>query len=130
MAEPAPKRDEANPTAATTQITITYGANGYGPIPVSSTVANNGTVTFICNQACWVWTQVGGVNVDAFTGETGNHLVCPAGSTAAVPSVQNTTITIVPLAPNSQPPGPSITASIRGTIAVGSVHTPHKEEKE
>ena len=130
MAEPAPKKDEMKPTAETTTITITYGADGYGPIPVSSTVANNGPVTFICNQACWIWTQVGGVNVDVFTGETGNHLVCAPGGNLATLSVQNTTITIVPLAPNSQPPGPSITENVRGTIVVGSGLMRHDKESE
>jgi hypothetical protein len=126
MAETGTKRAETTPIT----ITITSGANGYSPIPIDSNAANGGGVNFICNQACWIWTQVGGVNVDVFTGETGNHLVCAPGGNLATLSVQNTTITIVPLAPNSQPPGPSITENVRGTIVVGSGLMRHDKESE
>jgi hypothetical protein len=127
MAEPAPARLGA---PATVTVEITFSASGYSPVPQNSSVANNGTVSFICTQACWIWTIVGGVLTNAFVGEHGDYLACAPGNNGPyTPEVQNTTITIVPLGVNSNPPTPSPAANVRGTIMVTSGLREKKERQ-
>jgi len=126
MAKPAP----AFGAPSTASIQITFSAGSYAPLPVNSEVANNGQVSFICTQACWIWTFVNGALTNAFVGQTSNHLVCAPGNNGPyTPSVQNTTITIAPLAVNSQPPSPS-PLNVRGTIKVGSTGEGGKKESK
>jgi hypothetical protein len=116
---PEPARAKA---AQNLSIEITYGADGYSPVPDDGSVADNGSVYFICTQACWVWTLIGDELTDAFVGETNNHISCAAGNNGPfTPAVQNETITIAPLAVNSNPPSEKkITDNLTGTIKVGS----------
>lgn len=102
-------------------ITITNGASGWGPTPVSSSVQPNGTVQFTCAQSCWIWTMVNNALTNAFNGEQNNHVVCqPGPNNNFTPSVADgTTITIIPLAVNSNPPS-LIEANVRGTIRISS----------
>lgn len=126
MPQPAP----AFGAPASISIQITFTAGSYAPLPVSSEVANNGQVTFICTQACWIWTIVSGGLTNAFVGETSNHLVCSPGNNGPyTPVVQNSTITIAPLAVNSQPPPPTA-QNVRGTIKVGSTGEGHKKDSK
>lgn len=126
MAKPAP----AFGAPTTTNIQITFTAGSYAPLPVNSTVADNGEVYFICTQACWIWTLVNGALTNAFNGQNSNHLVCAAGNNGPyTPAVQDTTITIAPLAVNSQPPSPS-PLNVRGTIKVGSTGEGGKKESK
>jgi Flp pilus assembly protein TadG len=130
MAEPAPAKFGA---PATDVVDIVYNASGYGPTPQNSSVANNGTVTFICqSRPSWVWTGVGNALVNAFVGETNNYIPCNVGSNgpySIAPAYQNSTINIIPLAVNSNPPPPMFRDNLRGTIKVGSM-IGKAEEKE
>ncbi len=127
MPEAAPARFGA-PGTITVEITVSQGS--YAPVPLSSSVLNDGTVYFACQQACWIWTIAGGALTNAFNGETNDHLACGPGNNGPyTPAVQNTTITIVPLAVNSNPPPPlSPKESVRGTIMVTSGE-PEKEKR-
>jgi hypothetical protein len=119
MPEPAPARFVP---PATDSIEIIFSAGGYSPVPVDSSVADNGAVHFICGQACWIWTIVNGALTNAFDGESNDYVPCGPGNNGPyTPAVQDTTITIVPLSVNSVPPlvgNPRET--VRGTIKVGS----------
>jgi hypothetical protein len=127
MAEPGKAKNEPE-TNGTVTILWTSGG-GYSPTPPSQTVSAGGTVTFITNYACWVWTMVNNVLVNAFVGETNYYLDCSkVGSHAfTVNEPANTVITIIPLAVNSNPPEANPTESLRGTITIGSgVEEHHK----
>jgi hypothetical protein len=103
-------------------ITITSSGSGYSPVPVSSSVANDGEVYFICNQACWIWTIVDNALTNAFEDQTDDYVACAAGNNGGfTPTDEDETITIVPLAVNSNPPDPlNLPDTVRGTIKVGS----------
>jgi hypothetical protein len=119
MPEPARAKSDA---AQSISIDITYGGSGYSPVPDEATVANDGSVYFICSRACWVWTMVDDVLTNAFKGETKDYLPCAAGNNGPfTPAVLDAAITIIPLAVNSNPPSENrIPDNLTGTIHVGS----------
>lgn len=127
MAEAAPAKFGAPQTDT---IQITFAANQYGVVPVTSSVANNGQVSFVCTRACWIWTIVSGALANAFVGETNHYLVCAPGNNGPfTPAVSNTTITVVPLPVNSNPPPPQDAKDVlRGTITVSSMGEPKEGE--
>jgi hypothetical protein len=125
MAEPAPARRE---TATTDVITVTWSqTSGYGISPQDSDA--DGTVQVLCGRACWIWTWVNGVPVNAFNGETNNNLPCSAGGNNIFTPNEpvGTIITFVPTDPNSNPPPPptrpsaeGVVAGVKGTIKITS----------
>jgi|ERR1700728_378327 len=119
MAEAAPSRLGA---PSTIDIQITFSSNSYAPVPQSSSVANDGSVYFVCSKACWVWTIVDDELTDAFDSEQNNYVACAPGNNGPfTPAASDETITIVPLAVNSNPPTPdSPKDNVRGTIKVTS----------
>lgn len=128
MAEPARARTGTFP--ATDPIEITYSqANGYGFDPSESEVAYDGTVEFITNRACWVWTWVGTTPTNVFENQTGYYVACAVGGdndfTAIVPDITIVALATDPNAP--QPPPPSFGDSVKGTISVGSMGAKKKE---
>jgi hypothetical protein len=120
MAEPGTAK--AGPETANDVTILWTSGSGYSPIPATLTVPVGGTVTFISNYACWVWTMVNNVLVNAFQGQTNDYLNCstPGSNTFTTTEPANTVITIIPLAVNSNPPTPLKTENLRGTIRVGS----------
>ena len=123
-AEPAKAR--TNPPPAQASVTVTFNpTNGYGFTPASTSVANNGTVTFVAPKACWVWTYANGAYTNVFENESSNHVVCQVGGNnnfTVASAYSNTVITTVGTDGNAQqPPPPSdITENVKGTIHVGS----------
>jgi|ERR1700683_1559826 len=127
MAEP--KKALETPPARTV-ITITFSSGSWAPAPTSSSVQPNGTVQFNCSQACWIWTEVNNVLTNAFVNQQNDYLSCQPGSNSFTPSVSDgTTITIIPLAVNSNPPSAQITENVRGTVKVSSTGVEGKHEK-
>jgi hypothetical protein len=125
MAEPAPARRE---TATTDVITVTWSqTSGYGISPQDSDA--DGTVQVLCGRACWIWTWVNGVLVNAFNGETNYYLPCSVGGNNLFTSSESvgTIITVEATDPNSNPPPPStkpsaeaVVTGVKGTIKITS----------
>jgi hypothetical protein len=128
MAEPAPSKVG---TPSSISIQITFSSNSYAPVPQSSSVENGGSVYFVCSKACWVWTIVDDELTDAFDSEENNYVACAPGNNGPfTPAISDDTITIVPLAVNSNPPNPdNITESVRGTIKVTTGMTGKEHRK-
>jgi hypothetical protein len=129
MAEPG-KAKTGPETGADVTILWTSGS-GYSPIPATLTIPVGGTLTVISNYACWVWTMVNNVLVNAFQGETNHYLDCSTPGSNAFTTTEpvNTVITIIPLAVNSNPPSSSPVESLRGTVRVGSgQHEEHHKQ--
>jgi hypothetical protein len=127
MAEPAPKKAAA---PSTDTISITYSNSQYGINPVDSSVANDGSVYFVCAQACWIYTQVDGEYVNAFEGETNDYIPCNGGSNGPfTPAYEDTVIDIYPVDPNAGPPVRKPIDIVKGSISVGSMgeHKKHRE---
>lgn len=129
MAEPK-KALETPPTQV--QISINYSQGSWSPTPQSSTVQPNGTVQFIPNQTSWVWTMVNNALATVFQGQTNDYVQVVPGQTNefTVDVSNNTTITIIPLGQNSNPPTPDITENVRGTVKVSSTGLDDKSEKK
>lgn len=134
MAEPAKARTETPP--ATDPITIVLNAQGYLIDPETSDVANNGTVQFSPNESAWVYTYYDGELVSGvFSGQTNKYVTCtPGGGTSnyytPAEAYYNSEVNISAAQAGSPPPslgGP--TASVKGTITVGSVSMKKKERK-
>jgi hypothetical protein len=128
MAEPAPARRE---TATAVPITVTWSqSNGYGVNPINSNLPASDPVQFICARACWIWTWVNGVLVNAFNGETNYYLPCSAGGNNLFTSSESvgTIITFEATDPDSTPPPPStkpsaeaVVTGVKGTIKITSL---------
>ncbi len=123
----------------TDPVTVTYIGGAWGVVPAASSVASSGEVYFVCGIACWIWTMVNNVLVNAFVGETNNYLVCAPGQSPAysvAPAYANSTITVIPEPPNSNPPTAQLAAaqlhvaSVRGTIKVSSSGVITKQDKK
>ena len=113
-------------------VTISNTQGSWAPIPQNSSVQPNGTVQFTSNPTSWVWTMVNNALTPAFQGQTNNYVQCNAGpSTNVTPlaSMNNQTITIIPLPTHSNPPQPDIKNNVRGTIRVSSTGVEGKDEK-
>jgi hypothetical protein len=118
MAESAQARKKA---PATISIAVTNDGTAYSINPSNGTVADGGTVQFVCSQACWIWTFVGTTPTDVFVSETNDYVVCSAGYKNYFPlSVTDETITIVPTDPNSLQPDLKFPYLVKGTIKVSS----------
>jgi hypothetical protein len=93
-------------------------------------VQPGGTVQFIPNQTSWVWTMVNNTLTNVFQGETNDYVqVVPGQQNQFTVTVANgTTITIIPLGVNSNPPS-NIANNLRGSIKVSSTGVEGKHEK-
>ena len=92
MAEPAP-------ATASGSVTITKAGSSYSVVPPSQSITFNEPVYFTCNPACWAWTFVGGIAVNAFQNQASYYLACPAGTGPAqyaASQYYGDTITVVP----------------------------------
>lgn len=122
----APKKAKHKAAAAASSINISFNpTSGYGFSPANTVLPGFGPVQFIAGQACWVWTFVNNALANVFTVEQSNHVQCaagPANSFTVMSQYANATITIVGTALNAAPPPPpgNITATLKGTIKVGS----------
>jgi hypothetical protein len=124
MPEPAPAKFGG---ASSINVSITFANSDYGVTPQASSVENDGQVYFISARACWLWTEINGTLTDAFEGETGNYLPCNAGNNGPyTPAEDDVVITIIPTAPNSNPPSSNPAGAVKGTITVGSVSEPRQ----
>jgi hypothetical protein len=125
MAEPAKAKTEPTTNGSVTILWTSGG--GYSPVPPSQTISVGGTLTVLSNYACWVWTMVNDVLVNAFEGETNHYLDCSkvGGNSFTTTEPANTVITIIPLAVNSTPPSAAPVDSLRGTVSVGSGEAEH-----
>ncbi len=126
-----PEPVRAKTGVATDIINITWSAtNGYGiSPPADSSVKVSGTVQFITQKACWVWTWVGTTATDVFVNETGYYVVCTGNNSFTVNQPLDTVIAFEVTPTNAQQPAPPsrIAAVVKGSISITSMEGEKKE---